>query len=85
MCAVVFALMLGGKDFDKCIGNCVAIGLDNDCTSATVGSIVGACIGIEAIPEHWYNRFNDTVKTYIRGYGELSIEDVVARFINLNK
>ena len=85
MCAVVFALMLGGKDFDKCIGNCVAIGLDNDCTSATVGSIVGACIGIEAIPEHWYNRFNDTVKTYIRGYGELSIENVVARFISLNK
>ena len=84
MCAIVFALMLGGSDFDKCISNCIAIGLDNDCTGATLGSIVGACIGIENIPAHWYNRFNDKVMTYIRGYKELSIADVIDRFIALN-
>lgn len=83
MCAIVFALMLGGKDFTKCISECVAIGLDNDCTGATVGSIVGACIGFDNIPEYWYNKFNDKVLTYIKGYPELSIEDVVSRFAAL--
>ena len=84
MCAIVFALMLGGMDFDKCVSNCIAIGLDNDCTGATLGSIVGACFGFDAIPSHWYDRFNNTVMTYIRGYRELSIDDVIDRFIKLN-
>ena len=83
MCAIVFALMLGGNDFDACISNCIAIGLDNDCTGATLGSIYGACCGIEAIPAHWYDRFNDRVITYIRGHESLSIEDVIARFLRL--
>lgn len=85
MCAIVFALMLGGKDFDKCISNCVAIGLDNDCTGATVGSIVGANIGIENIPTHWYENFNDNVMTYIRGHKDQSIEGVIDRFVKLNE
>lgn len=84
MCAIVFALMLGGNDYTKCIGNCIAIGLDNDCTGATVGSIVGACVGIDAIPEHWYNRFHDTVLTYITGYEKFSLNDVIDRFVKLN-
>lgn len=84
MCIIVFALMLGGNDFTKCISNCVAMGLDNDCTGATVGSIVGACIGFDKIPAHWYDRFNDTVCTYLKGNTTLSIEDVVKRFIGLN-
>ena len=54
------------------------------CTGATVGSIVGACIGFDKIPAHWYDRFNDTVCTYLKGNTTLSIEDVVKRFIGLN-
>ncbi|MBQ8642908.1 MAG: ADP-ribosylglycohydrolase family protein [Clostridia bacterium] len=84
MCAIVFALKLGGNDFTGCISECVAIGMDNDCTGATVGSIVGACLGFDAIPAYWYERFNDTVRTYIKDNGSLSIEDVVARFVKLN-
>ncbi len=84
MVAIVFALMLGGNDFEKCISQCIAIGLDNDCTGATVGSIVGACLGIDAIPTHWYDRFNDTIMTYITDHKTFSIEDAVARFVALN-
>ncbi|MCQ2436125.1 MAG: ADP-ribosylglycohydrolase family protein [Clostridia bacterium] len=84
MCLIVFALMLGGNDFTKCIGNCVAMGLDNDCTGATVGSIVGACIGFDKIPPHWYENFNDTVATYITGHETFSLEDCVKRFVALN-
>ena len=84
MCAIVFALMLGGNDYTKCIGNCVAMGLDNDCTGATVGSIVGACIGIKNIPGHWYDKFNDTVLTYLTGYEKLSLSDIIDRCVKLN-
>ena len=84
MVAIVFALMLGGNDYTKCISDCIAIGLDNDCTGATVGSIAGACLGIDAIPEYWYEKFNNTVSTYLTGYETLALDDVIARFIKLN-
>ncbi len=64
---------------------CIAIGLDNDCTGATVGSIVGAMVGIDGIPTHWYDRFHDTIKTYITDHGTFSIEDAVDRFVALNQ
>ena len=83
LCAIVFALILGGNDYTKCISDCVAIGLDNDCTGATVGSIAGACLGIEAIPSYWYENFNNTVKTYLIGHETLALDDVIARFMNL--
>ena len=83
MCAIVFALILGGNDYTKCISDCVAIGLDNDCTGATVGSIAGACLGIEAIPSYWYEKFNNTVKTYLIGHETLALDDVIARFMKL--
>ena len=51
---------------------------------STVGSIVGACIGFDNIPAHWYNKFNDSIVTYIVGYENFSIEDAVKRFIALN-
>lgn len=85
MVAIVFSLMLGGDDFDKCISECIAIGLDNDCTGATVGSIIGAFLGIEGIPSHWYDRFNDKIMTYIIGHGEFSLKDAVKRFVSLNE
>ncbi len=84
MCAVVFALMIGGDDFTACIANSVAMGLDNDCNGATVGSIAGACLGIDKVSPHWYECFNDTVATYLTGYETLSIEDVIQRLIKLN-
>ena len=84
MCAVVFALMIGGDDFTACIANSVAMGLDNDCNGATVGSIAGACLGIDKVPAYWYECFNDTVATYLTGYETLSIEDVIQRLVKLN-
>ncbi len=85
MVAIVFSLMLGGNDYQKCISECIAIGLDNDCTGATVGSIAGACLGFDAIPEYWYRNFNDTVCTYLNDNKTLSLSDVINRFLALAK
>ena len=76
----VFGLTLGRGDFDAAIGQTVAMGLDNDCTGATVGSLFGASYGIGAIPEKWYDKFNNRVHTYMTGREEFAIDDVLKRF-----
>lgn len=82
-CLVIFGLMMGDGDFTKVISEVVAMGLDNDCTGATAGSIMGALIGKKGISEKWYRKFNNKVYTYITGYPAFEIDDVIDRFIKL--
>jgi ADP-ribosylglycohydrolase len=82
-CLSIFGLMIGGGDFTRCIGETVAMGYDNDCTAATVGSVFGAARGLGNIPEHWYRPFNNKVLTYINGHGAFAIDDVLGRFRRL--
>jgi len=79
-CLTVFGVALGKTDFTRVIRETVAMGLDNDCTAATAGSLVGAVIGIDGIPEHWYARFNDTIHSYSKICERYSITDVANRF-----
>lgn len=79
-CLTIFGLSLGKGDFTKTIGNTVAMGFDNDCTAATAGSILGAVIGIENIPEHWWKPFRDKVRTYLTGHEEVSTRALLDRF-----
>lgn len=80
-CLTVFGLLLGGGDFTKTIGETVAMGLDNDCTAATAGSILGAILGIEGIPEHWWKPFRNRTRTYMLGQEWFRNTDVVDRFL----
>lgn len=84
-CLTIWGLTIGGTDFTRVIGEVVAMGLDNDCTAATAGSIVGAVVGKAGIPAHWYARFNDIVRTYIIGHPQLAISDVINRFTAIAK
>jgi len=79
-CLTVFGLLIGGTDVSKVISETVAMGLDNDCTAATAGSIVGAIVGKEGVPTHWYAPFHDRVRTYMTGAEEFKISDLVERF-----
>ncbi len=51
---VVLGLMIGGSDVTRVIPETVTMGLDNDRTAATAGSIVGAAVGDKLIPELWH-------------------------------
>lgn len=79
-CLTIFGLMIGQTNVTKVISETVAMGLDNDCTAATAGSIVGAIAGIQGIPEHWYKPFNNTLATYLIGNEEFKIDEVLKRF-----
>lgn len=84
-CLTTFGLMIGGTDMTKVISETVAMGMDNDCTAATAGSIVGAIVGKKGLESHWYNNFNNTVDNYLIGVGEMKIDDIVRRFHSLAK
>jgi len=57
--------------------------MDNDCTAATAGSIVGAVVGGKGVPPHWYKRYNDTVNSYLIGKPKFSISGLLSRFEKL--
>lgn len=78
---VVLGLKLGGGDFTRTIGQTVAMGLDNDCTAATAGSILGAVIGADRIPPHWTEPFCGRIQCYFKGLPPyLSMEEVAERY-----
>ncbi len=79
-CLTVWGITIGGTDFTRVIGETVAMGLDNDCTAATAGSIVGAVVGKDGIPSRWHTNFDNTVRSYLNGKKSFSISGLVKRF-----
>ena len=79
----IWGLTIGGDDFTKVISETVAMGLDNDCTAATAGSIFGAAYGVDAIPKHWTRNFNNKVYTYINGIETFDLDNMYDRYTEL--
>jgi ADP-ribosylglycohydrolase len=79
-CLTVWGITIGKSDLSRVIGETVAMGLDNDCTAATAGSIVGAVVGKKGVPGRWTRRFDDTVHSYLIGRKVFSISDLLKRF-----
>ncbi|MGD0091734.1 MAG: ADP-ribosylglycohydrolase family protein [Planctomycetota bacterium] len=79
-CLTIWGLAIGAKDFTRVIGETVAMGMDNDCTAATAGSIAGAALGLKNIPPHWHEKFNNTVHSYLIGHPKFEIDDLRRRF-----
>jgi len=79
-CLTIWGITIGRTDFTKVIGETVAMGLDNDCTAATAGSIVGAVVGKKGIPPRWYRPFRNTVHSYLIGKPKFEIDDLLKRF-----
>jgi ADP-ribosylglycohydrolase len=79
-CLTIFGLMIGGTDVTRVICEVVAMGMDNDCTAATAGSIAGAVAGKAGVPAHWHRRFHDTVRSYLIGRPAFRISGLLDRF-----
>lgn len=80
-CLTTLGLLIGGTDVTKVLGETAAMGMDNDCTAATAGSIVGAIVGRKGVPEHWYRNFHNRIHSHINGIRYFAIDDVVERFL----
>lgn len=82
MSMVTLGIVAGGLDYEKSISIATMCGIDTDCNSGTVGSIVGAAVGFSGIDEKWYGPLNDTIKSTVAAFGECKISDIVARIIS---
>ncbi len=82
-CLTIWGINIGKKNFEKGITETVAMGYDNDCTAATVGSVLGAYFGINSIDEKWYKPWNNTILSYLNGIDEFQLDDVINRFYKL--
>ena len=79
-CLTVWGVTIGATDLTRVIGETVAMGLDNDCTAATAGSIVGAVVGKQGVARRWHRKFHNTVHSYLIARRRFSITGLVRRF-----
>ncbi len=82
---VVAALLLGSHDLEKVITLAVMGGWDSDCNGATAGSIAGAMIGANNLPENWIAPLNDTLNSEIIGYHPIAISECARRSVEIAK
>lgn len=78
---VAMALLYGEGDFEKSILRAVFPCLDTDCNGATVGSIVGMMLGVEALPAKWTGVINDSILTNIMDYPAGKISDLAKKML----
>ena len=79
LCICLLALLYSNMDFEKCITDAVAAGMDTDCNGATVGSVLGAMLGKNGIPEKWAAPLHDTYHTMVAGEGKVKIGEIAKR------
>lgn len=82
---VTLALVHGELDYEKTITTAVMSGMDVDCNGATAGSICGAALGYDRLPQRWIAPLHDTVKTVVAGFGQGTISDLADRTIALRR
>lgn len=76
---VAASLIHAAGDFERGITTAVLGGWDTDCNGATVGSILGASLGAEALPEAWIEPLNDTFYADLQGFDPVRIADCAER------
>ena len=82
-CLTVWGIYLGQHDYTKAISETVAMGYDNDCTAATVGSVLGAYLGIDAIDQKWYQPWNNKLLSYLHNIDSFELDDIINRFYQI--
>jgi len=80
---VLIGLIWGGGDFRKTTTITVMCGSDTDCNGATVGSIIGAMKGKNAIPGTLINPLNDRIKSAVFGYSDTKISSLAQETVEL--
>jgi hypothetical protein len=82
---VAMGLLYGEGDFEKAITRAVLPCFDTDCNGATVGSIMGMMLGLEALPSKWTSVMNDTIHTGLAGYHVSRISQLGEEMFELHR
>ena len=81
MAMVALGIVASDLDYTRGITIATMCGMDTDCNAGTVGSIIGAAVGIDKIEKRWYEPLNDTIKSALANFGECKISDICERII----
>lgn len=82
-CLTVWGIYIGRQSFEKGLTETVSMAYDNDCTTATVGSVLGAYHGFSQIDQKWYKPWNNRILSYLNGIPDFRLDDVIERFKKL--
>jgi ADP-ribosylglycohydrolase len=82
-CFVALGLLYGGNDYGRSISIAVECGMDTDCNGATVGSVIGAIHGAQALPDEWVSPLNNRVRSMVAGFDNSDISDLAERTTRL--
>ncbi|MEU3984326.1 ADP-ribosylglycohydrolase family protein [Streptomyces sp. NPDC026672] len=76
-------LLYGDGDFTRTVALTVRGGLDTDSNGATAGSVAGVMTGAAAIPRHWTDPLENTVRTAVFGFDNTPISTLAERTVRL--
>lgn len=80
---IAAALLWGDGDIARTLGLGVQAGLDTDSATATIGSVVGAVHGFDALPSHLVEPLSDRISSAVRGYDGSRISALAERTLAL--
>lgn len=80
---VTIGLLWGEGDFALSICRAVQACFDTDCNGATVGSIMGACLGRKKLPPAWADHIHDTLQTGVAGYHVVTLSDLTRQTLSI--
>lgn len=76
---VAASLIFAKGEFETAITTAVLGGWDTDCNGATVGSVMGAMLGAEKLPQSWTSKLNDTLYAEIVDFHPIRISECARR------
>jgi ADP-ribosylglycohydrolase len=80
---IAAAVLWSQGDFVVGVGLAVMSGRDTDSVAATVGSVLGAFVGVEGIPAHLSAPLEDRVGSALAGFDGSSISALAERTVDL--
>lgn len=84
---VIMGLLYGSREtdpalqYEKAITVAVHGGWDTDCNGATAGSVMGALLGADKLPQKWVGVLNDRLESIVVGYTDNRISDLATRTV----
>ncbi|NLK64860.1 MAG: ADP-ribosylglycohydrolase family protein [Tissierellia bacterium] len=84
-CCEIIALMYGEGDYEKTLNIITMCGVDADCNAGMIMPILGIQKGMGIIPQRLISPAFDRLITYMRGYEEIKLDELVndtVKYIN---
>ena len=81
---ISIGLLWGGGSLVDSVALTVRGGADTDSDGATVGSVMGALLGVRGVPHDMVAQFHNRARSAVRGFDRIAIDELADRTIRLS-